>query len=281
MAQELAGKVAIVTGGSNGLGRATVELFVEEGAKVVIADLDEARGSALAAELGPAARFKRTDVGEPEQVQAVVDFAIAEFGGLHVMCNNAGFPDNDFRPLLDRSFDTFDKNLRVNLLGVMTGTQFAARHMAKHGGGSIINTTSIAGYQAGSNVVIYRAAKAGVINFTKSAALELGAHLIRVNGIAPGNIPTQMGAFAQPEPGMTQETANRIRDAVDDVRMLRQPLKRQGRPIDIANTALFLASDRSAQITGLIMPVDGGATAGNVINQMEEILQARAKAIAG
>lgn len=281
MGQELAGKVAIVTGGANGLGRATVELFVQEGAQVVIADLDEARGRALAAELGPAARFHRTDVSKAQDVQAVVDLAIAEFGGLHVMFNNAGFPDNDFRPLLERSFDAFDPILHVNLLGVMMGTQFAARHMARNGGGSIINTSSLAGYQAGSNVTIYRAAKAGVVTFSKSAALELGEHMIRVNCIVPGNIPTQMGAFAQPEPGMTQETADRIRTEVDKVRMLRQPLKRQGRPEDIANAALFLASDRSAQVTGLVMPVDGGASAGNVINQMQEILQARARGVAG
>jgi NAD(P)-dependent dehydrogenase (short-subunit alcohol dehydrogenase family) len=118
-----------------------------------------------------------------------------------------------------------------------------------------------------------------VLSFTKSAAIEFGEHLVRVNCICPGNIPTQMGKFAQPEPGMTQETAERIRQAVDDVRMLRQPLKRQGRPIDIAQAALFLGSDRSQQITGLIMPVDGGAAAGNVVNQMEEILAARARAI--
>lgn len=278
MTQELAGKVAIVTGGSKGLGRASVELFVQEGARVVIADVDEANGAALAKELGSAARFLRTDVSQPDQVQALVDYAIAEFGGLHVMFNNAGFPDEDYRPLLDRGFEHFDKILHVNLLGVMTGTQFAARHMAKNGGGSIINTSSIAGTHAGSNVGIYRVSKAGVEHFTKCAALELGVNLVRVNCIAPGNIPTQMAGFSRAD-GQSQEQADRLRDAIDEARMLRQPLKRQGAPADIANAALFLASDRSAQVTGLIMPVDGGATAGNVINQMQELLEARQKAL--
>src|SRR5438067_4492131 len=138
MTQELAGKVAIVTGGANGIGRATVELFAAEGAQVVIADLDEPRGAELAAALGGAARFKRADVSRPDEVQALVDFAVAEYGGLHVMFNNAGFPDNDSRPLLDREFADFERVVNVNLLGVMTGTQFAARRMAKAGGGSII-----------------------------------------------------------------------------------------------------------------------------------------------
>jgi NAD(P)-dependent dehydrogenase (short-subunit alcohol dehydrogenase family) len=280
LAEELAGKVAIVTGGSNGIGRATVELFVAEGARVVIADLDETRGAELAAGLGSAARFLRTDVSKPEDVQAAIDLAVGEFGRLHVMFNNAGYPDSDYRRLLDRGFEEFDRVVRVNLLGVMLGTQFAARHMATAGGGSVINTSSLAGISAGYSSTIYRAAKAGVVNFTRSAAIEFGEHLVRVNCICPGNIPTGMGKFAQPEPGMSQATAVRIREAINDARMLRQPLKRQGEPIDIANAALFLASDRSAQVTGLIMPVDGGAAAGNVINQMTELLDARAQAIA-
>jgi NAD(P)-dependent dehydrogenase (short-subunit alcohol dehydrogenase family) len=277
--QELAGKVAIVTGGANGIGRGTVELFVQEGAKVVIADVDAARSEQLAASLGGAARFRRTDVAKRDDVQALVDFAIAEFGGLHIMFNNAGITDNASGRLLDADFGAFERVMAIDVLGVMLGTQIAARHMAKSGGGSIINTASIAGTRPGYGFAIYRAAKAGVINFTKSAAIELGEHLIRVNCICPGNIPTDMGRFAAPAPGMTQCDADRMQKAIRDVRMSWQPLKRQGGPIDIAQTALFLGSDRSQQMTGQILSVDGGATAGDARSQIQEILQARANAM--
>jgi NAD(P)-dependent dehydrogenase (short-subunit alcohol dehydrogenase family) len=279
MSEELAGKVAIVTGGANGIGRATVELFVKEGAKVVIADVDEKGGNALATTLGGAARFKRADVSKRDDVQALIDFAVAEFGGLHVMFNNAGISDNFFGRLMDDDFASFDRVMNIDVLGVFLGTQLAARHMSKNGGGSIINTSSIAGLNPGHGFSIYRAAKAGVINFTKSAAIDLGEYLIRVNCICPGNIPTHMGTYARPEPGMTQADADRLHKAVYDVRMTRQPLKRQGWPIDIANTALFLGSDRSWQMTGQVLAVDSGATAGDARNQIQEILDARANAL--
>jgi NAD(P)-dependent dehydrogenase (short-subunit alcohol dehydrogenase family) len=281
MSAELAGKVAIVTGGANGIGRATCELFAAEGARVVIADLDEARGRELAERLGGNARFKRADVSSEADVQALVDFAVSEFGGLHIMFNNAGITDADTGSLLDNKFANFEKVIRVNLLGVMLGTQIAARHMAKHGGGSIINTSSIGGTRAGFGFLGYRSAKAGVAHFSQCAAVELGPHLIRVNCICPGNIPTDMGTFATPEPGMTQETAQRIRSAINDVRMRRQALKRQGAPIDVAQAAMFLASDRAQQISGIIMPVDAGTSAADAIPLMPEMLAARQAAIAG
>lgn len=279
MANELAGKVAIITGGANGLGRGTAELFVEEGAKVVIADVDEQRGAVLCAQLGPAARFRRTDVSRRQEVQATVDFAVAEFGGLHVMLNNAGISDQSHGPLLEEDFGRFQQVMQVNVLGVMLGTQIAARHMATHGGGSIINTASIAGVRAGHGFPIYRAAKAGIIQFTKAAAIELGPHLIRVNCICPGNIPTQMGTYAAPGSGMTQTDAERLQSAIRAVRMSWQPLKRQGEPRDIGQAALFLGSDRSLQITGQVLSVDGGATAGDARSQIREILEARAAAL--
>lgn len=279
MSGELAGKIAIVTGGANGLGLGTVELFIEEGARVVIADVDDRRGEALASKLGPAARFKRTDVSSRDEVQTLVDFTLAEFGGLHVMFNNAGVSDNFYGRLLEGDFNTFDRVMRVDVLGVMLGTQIAARHMAKHGGGSIINTSSIAGVNSGHGFFIYRAAKAGVLSFTKSAAIDLGEYLVRVNCICPGNIPTDLGTYAAPGPGMTQDDVDRMQGAIRAVRMTRQPLKRQGAPIDIAQTAVFLASDRSRYITGQVLSVDGGATAGDPRSQIQEILDARANAL--
>src|SRR4051794_7015884 len=144
MPDELAGKVAIVTGGASGIGQAMAELFVEEGASVVIADVNPDGGEEVAAKLGETAAFKRTDVANADQVQAVVDFAVKRFGGLHVMVNNAGIGGPP-RRFTKADFRDFGSVMAVTLLGVMLGTQRAARHMATDGGGSIINVTSIAG----------------------------------------------------------------------------------------------------------------------------------------
>jgi NAD(P)-dependent dehydrogenase (short-subunit alcohol dehydrogenase family) len=255
MGQELSGKVAIVTGGASGIGRATVELFVEEGARVVIADVDTARGEEVAEGLGEAAAFKRTDVANADQVQELVDFAVAQFGGLHVMFNNAGVSDGAYGSFLDDEFKAFERVMGVNLLGMMVGCQRAARHMVNSGGGSIISTTSTAGIKPGGGLMTYRASKAGIIQVSRSLAIELAEHGIRVNCIAPGHIPTGMTSY-------------------DMARVIRvnQPLQRQGMPVDVANAALYLASERSAQVTGLVLPVDGGTTVGNPPGPLREIL---------
>jgi NAD(P)-dependent dehydrogenase (short-subunit alcohol dehydrogenase family) len=264
MGQELSGRVAVVTGGASGIGRATVELFAAEGAHVVIADVDAAAGEALVAQLGDAVAFRQTDVADADQVQQLVDFAVARFGGLHVMFNNAGISDKMFGSFLDADLASFDRVIAVNLLGVMLGSQRAARHMAKSGGGSIINTTSTAALKPGRGVMIYRAAKAAVVQVTKSLAIDLAEHGIRVNCIAPGHIPTAM---------TTYDMAQVIR--------VNQPLQRQGMPIDVAYAALYLASERSAQVTGLVLPVDGGTTVGSPANLISQILSARAKDTTG
>jgi NAD(P)-dependent dehydrogenase (short-subunit alcohol dehydrogenase family) len=274
MANELASKVAIITGAARGLGQGMAELFVEEGAKVVIADLRDEEGEALAAKLGSNARYRRCDISKREEFQALVDFAVSHFGGLHALVNNAGLSDNLFGPLMDADFSMFADVMAVNVLGTMQGTQIAARHMAKNGGGSVINISSISGIQPGFGFFTYRASKAAVINFTQSAAIELGPDLIRVNCICPGNIPTEMGAYAHAE---DPDKARRIREAVADVRMGYQPLKRQGSPRDIAEAALWFASDRSAQVTAQIMAVDAGATAGSPFSQIADIMAARAR----
>jgi len=242
---ELAGKVAIVTGGASGLGRGIVECFVEEGASVVIADLDDDAGKALAAELAPAAAFRHTDVADADQVQAAVDYAVEQLGGLHIMCNNAG-AGGSLKPFLDDDFADFQRVMAVNILGVMLGTQRAARHMRDNGGGVVLNTTSIGGINAGAGVTAYRATKAAVIHLTRSNAVELARHNVRVNCIAPAHIPTG------------------INSDLDQSAIIRamQPLQRQGTPRDVAEAFLYLASDRAAQLTGVVLPVDGGTTAG-------------------
>jgi len=276
MANEMAGKVAVVTGGARGLGRAMVELFVEEGARVVIADLRDEEAEEAVRAIGGAARYRRTDVSDAAQVQALVDYAVAEFGGLDAMVNNAGLTDSLMGRLLDADFAQFETIMRVNVLGVMNGVQIAARHMAKARSGAIVNVSSISGIHAGFGFFLYRASKAAVVNFTKCAAIELGEHLIRVNCICPGNIPTEMGTFAH-TPGHEADKAERIRQAIKDARMEWQPLKRQGSPRDIAEAALYLCSDRSQQVTGQILSVDGGATVGDPKSQIADIMAARAR----
>jgi NAD(P)-dependent dehydrogenase (short-subunit alcohol dehydrogenase family) len=274
MANELAGKVAIVTGGSRGLGQGMAELFAEEGARVVIADVREEEGQALVRSLGNAVRFRQTDVSKRESVQALVDYTIGEFGGLDVICNNAGLSDEAYGSLLEADFDAFERVMAVNVKGVMLGTQIAARHMARAGGGSVINISSISGIQPGFGFFNYRASKAAVVNFTRTAAIELGVNLVRVNCICPGNIPTEMGTYAASE---DNAKAQRIKDAVAEVRMGWQPLKRQGSPRDIAEAALFFACDRSRQVSGQVLAVDGAATAGTAKSLIGEIMEARAR----
>ncbi|BBX63472.1 oxidoreductase [Mycobacterium saskatchewanense] len=268
MVNDLAGKVAIVTGGASGIGRAAVERFVAEGARVVIADIETERAEELSAALGPDTLFCRTDVADLGQVEALVTTAVERFGGLHVMVNNAGVSGTMHRRFLDDDLAEFDRVMRVNVLGVMAGTRDAARHMAVNGGGSIVNMTSIGGIQAGGGVMTYRASKAAVIQFTKSAAIELAHYEIRVNAIAPGNIPTPLVASSAAH--MDQEQIERYEAKIRETMRADRPLKLEGTPGDIAEAALYFASERSRYITGTVLPVDGGASVGKPIRRRAE-----------
>ncbi|HKI40647.1 MAG TPA: SDR family oxidoreductase [Mycobacterium sp.] len=271
MVSDLVGKVAIVTGGASGIGRATVERFVAEGARVVIADVQPDSGAELSAALGPDTFFHRTDVSDPEQVGALVTIAVERFGGLHVMVNNAGVSGTMHRRFLDDDLADFDRVMRVNVLGVMAGTRDAARHMATNGGGSIINMTSIGGIQAGGGVMTYRASKAAVIQFTKSAAIELAHYEIRVNSIAPGNIPTPFVASSASH--MDREQIERYEAKIRETMRADRPLKREGTPHDVAEAALYFAGERSRYVTGTVLPVDGGVVAGKPIRRRSESRQ--------
>lgn len=257
---QLAGKIAIVTGGASGIGQAIVERFVAEGAVVAIADRDSDRGEAFAASCGADTVFMKTDVADPEQVGRLVVTTVETFGGLDIMVNNAGISGTMHASFLDDDLADFHRVLSVNLLGVMAGTRDAARHMSAHGGGSIINLSSIGGIQAGGGVMTYRGSKAAVIHFTKSAAADLAAYDIRVNCIAPGNIPTSL--LTSSTANMTAEDSERFVNAVREHMRNSKPLKRDGTPEDVAEAAVYFGGDRSAYVTGTILPIDGGTVAG-------------------
>ncbi|MGB6209006.1 SDR family NAD(P)-dependent oxidoreductase [Mycobacterium sp.] len=268
MVNELAGMVAIVTGGASGLGAGVVEKFVAEGARVMIADLERNRGEDLAAALGHDAAFRLTDVADPEEVGGLVAAAVEMFGRLDVMVNNAGVSSRMHRSFLDDDLADFHRVMSVNVLGVMAGTRDAARQMASSGGGSIINVSSIGGIQAGGGVMTYRASKAAVIQFTKSAAIELAYYDIRVNCIAPGSIPTPL--LASSATGESAEKIARFEQTIRAQMQADRPLKREGTPEDVAEAALYLAGDRSRYVTGTVMTVDGGTSAGKAIRRRSD-----------
>src|SRR6202035_3327401 len=268
MVNELTGKVAIVTGGASGIGAGIVERFLAEGARGVIADVERDRGEDFAATLGADAVFRLTDVSDPDQVGALVAAAVETFGGLDVMVNNAGVSSKMHRSFLDDDLADFQRVMSVNVLGVMAGTRDAARQMATSGGGSIINMSSIGGRQAGGGVMTYRASKAAVIMFTKSAAIELAHYEVRVNAIAPGNIPTPLLQTTATD--KSPEELARFEHAIREPRRADRPLNAEGHTGTIAEAALYLASDRSRYVTGTVLPVDGGTVAGKVLRGRSE-----------
>ena len=239
----LAGRVCIVTGGSQGIGEACVRRFAREHAQVVIADIDDARGAALAHEVN--GLYVHCDVGDKSQVDILVSQTIAKHGRIDVLVNNAGiFKAADF---LDVTEADFDAVLRVNLKGAFLVGQAVAREMTKTGGGSIINMSSVNGVLAIPNIASYNVSKGGINQLTRVMALALSDHGIRVNAVAPGTIATELAAKAV----LTSEEAKaKI--------MSRTPMKRLGQPSEIADTVAYLASDAASYITGEIVVVDGG-----------------------
>ena len=239
----LADRVCIVTGGAQGIGEACIRRFAREEARVVIADIDDERGQALASELG--GLYLHCDVGDKTQVDALVAQTIAAFGRIDVLVNNAGiFKAADFLEVTEADFDAV---LRINLKGSFLVGQAVAREMAKAGKGSIINMSSVNGVLAIPTIASYNVSKGGINQLTRVMALALSDKGVRVNAVAPGTIATELAAKAV----LTSDEAKaKI--------MSRTPMKRLGQPSEIADTVAFLASDAASYITGEIIVVDGG-----------------------
>jgi NAD(P)-dependent dehydrogenase (short-subunit alcohol dehydrogenase family) len=250
MPGRLEGKVAVVTGGASGIGEGTVRRFVEEGARCVIADIQDDPGTALAEELGDSAVFVHTDVSVEDDVVAVVAAAGQHFGRLDCMVNNAGIL-GAVGPIADTDTDAWLRSMDVLLHSVFYGIKHAAKVMIPNGSGTIINTTSTAGLRAGLGPHAYTTAKHGVVGLTQSTATELARHGIRVNAIAPGATISAMTAYvATGNAGDLDGASKRVNT--------KSPLGRPGYPVDIANAALYLASDESAWTNGIVLVVDAG-----------------------
>lgn len=244
---QFADKVAIITGGASGIGAATARRFHEEGASVVVSDLNDKLGRALVDELGDRAIFQRTDVSNWPEIEALVSRATHEFGRLDILFNNAGMGARASIP--DQPVEQWRQIIAVDLDSVFFGCKAAIPVMKANGGGSIVNTASISGLVGDYGMAAYNAAKAGVINFTRSAAIDHARDGIRINAVCPGPVDTPIISGINAYPG--------IRAAWDEC----VPAGRFARPEEIAGVVTFLASDDASFIMGAAIPVDGGLTA--------------------
>jgi NAD(P)-dependent dehydrogenase (short-subunit alcohol dehydrogenase family) len=258
MAGRLDGKVAVITGGVSGIGLGTVELFVAEGAQVVAADIQDEKGAMLEQRFAGKVKYAHCDVTQEADIEAAVKLAESEFGGLDILFNNAGISDR-MTTLTDVTADGWNWIFDILVRGPALGMKHAQPLMLKRGGGSIINTASIAGLQAGFGPLAYSTAKAGVIHMSRCAAAQLSPQGIRVNAICPGLIATSIFGASF---GTTREVADQMAAMVAQNAQVAQPVKKPGLPDDIAQAALYLASDAAAFVTGTHLVVDGGITIG-------------------
>ena len=247
-------KVAIITGAASGIGKATALLFAREGAKLVLADINEEALEEvveLVRREGGTAVAKRTNVADEEEVRNLVSLALDTYSHVDVLCNNAGIA-GAYPSVEDENADAWRAILDVNLMGAVYATKHVARHMQQRKSGSIVNTASVAGIRAGAGGNAYSASKAALINFTRTTACDLGGYNVRVNAVCPGLIET----------GMTQPIFDYARSSGKESKLgYRCELRRYGRPEEVAAAILFLASDEASYITGQELPVDGGNTA--------------------
>lgn len=254
----LDGKVAVITGAASGIGLATVERFVEAGARVLAADVQVEAGEALARRFPGVVMFQRCDVTQTPQLRAAIDGAAMQFGGLDILFSNAG-AGGSLAGVENFDETAWDATQALLLKSVAAGAAYAVPHMRQRGGGSIINTSSVSALQAGYAPLCYSVAKAGVLHFTRVAAAELAPQRIRINAIVPGFIATSIfGGILNLSPEQAREFAGQIAERSGTA----NPVGRAGLPGDIAEAALFLASDAAGFMTGTHLTVDGGLTIG-------------------
>lgn len=250
----LEGKTAVITGAASGIGRATAFLFAEQGAALVLADLNEGALKEIAAVITShegKALVRPTDVSDETEVKSLIDYTIETLGQVDILCNNAGIV-GDHAGIDEDQVDNWQRVYAVNVLGAMAAIKHVTPHMQSRNKGAIVNTASVAGIRAGAGTNAYSASKAALINFTKTAACDLGQFNIRVNAVCPGLTET----------GMTQPIFDIARDAGKEHKLgSRCELRRYGKPEEIAQAILFLASDEASYVTGQSLAVDGGNTA--------------------
>ena len=258
MAGRLDGKVALITGGASGIGLGTVELFVAEGAQVVAADIQDDKGAMLEKRFPGKVAYAHCDVTDEAQIEAALKKAKSEFGGLDILFNNAGISDR-MTSIAEITAEGWSWIFDVLVRGPALGMKHAVPLMLERGGGSIVNTASIAGLQAGFGPIAYSTAKAGVIHMSRVAAAQLSPQKIRVNAICPGLIATSIFGASF---GLSREVADQMAARVAENAAGAQPVPKAGLPEDIAQAALYLASDAAAFVSGTHIVVDGGITVG-------------------
>ena len=258
MAGRLEGKVAVITGAASGIGLGTVELFVAEGARVVAADIQDEKGAMLETRFPGKVAYVHCDVTQEAEIEAAMKRAKTEFGGLDILFNNAGISDR-MSSYAEITADSWSWIVDVRVRGPALGMKHALPLMLERGGGSIINTASIAGLQAGWGPIAYSSAKASVIHMSRSAAAQLSPQKIRVNAICPGLIATSIFGASM---GLPRDVADQMAARVADNAAKVQPVPKAGMPEDIAKAALYLASEDSAFVSGTHIVVDGGITVG-------------------
>ncbi|WOR14861.1 SDR family oxidoreductase [Hyphomonas sp. FCG-A18] len=256
---DLSGKVAVITGAASGIGLAGVEVFVEAGAKVIAADLQDDKGKALEARFGAEnVAYRTCNVTDNDALKALMQSAVDTFGGLDILWNNAGSGGTP-TGVEDLDLAGYDMTMDLLLKSVFAGTHFAVPHMVARGGGSVVNTSSISAVCAGYAPITYSVAKKAVAHFSKLAAAELSKHQIRVNAILPGFIATSIFGASL---GLPREQADQMAEMVAQNGGAMQPIGRIGKGTDIAQMAAFLASDEAGFVTGGEFLVDGGMTVG-------------------